>query len=112
MLAIASAIFVLLLVFLGLVMKSTCLLIGSGLFYILSMFGKFCVHGWSRWWRFGQRTFYISSRETQVCELSSESGERRAESGERRLESGNFQICWVIIGEVVPIPVDFWDSLS
>ena len=37
---------------------------------------------------------------------------QRAESGERRLESGNFQICWVIIGEVVPIPVDFWDSLS
>ena len=28
---------------------------------IISMFGKFSVHGWSWWWRFEQRTFYISS---------------------------------------------------
>ena len=28
------------------------------------------------------------------------------------MESRNFQICWITIGEVEPIPVDFSDSLS
>jgi hypothetical protein len=49
----------------------------------------------------------VRSRETQVCE-------RRAESGERRLESGKYRFCWIILelesgilGEAVPISVEF-----